>query len=371
VSSSAPRTLTVGIDARAATEEGAGGGRVIRELLRALSAREDGHRYRCYAREAWGELDERFEWRLIKLADPWWHLRAAALAARECDVFLSNSYLTVCLTRTATVTLVYDLTTFDRTLRSNRRSTVVERLTLGLAVRRARAIVAISNATARDLEAHFPRAAGKVTVALLGVSPALGDTLSSAELAELPAPGFVLAVGTLEPRKNLVGLAAAYASLPVELQQLHPLVLAGRSGWRAGDTVKALDALGDRVIRLGYVSDAALSELYRRCAVFCYPSLGEGFGLPVLEAMAAGAAVVTSNVSSLPEVGGEAVEYVDARDPDSIATALRRVLEDRARLAELSTRAVRRAAEFSWSTFSATTLGVLERAAAARSATQP
>jgi glycosyltransferase involved in cell wall biosynthesis len=99
--------------------------------------------------------------------------------------------------------------------------------------------------------------------------------------------------------------------------------------------------------------------------VFCYPSLGEGFGLPVLEAMAAGAAVVTSNVSSLPEVGGDAVEYADPRDVDSICAALRRVMEDAAHQAELGRRGVARAARFSWTTFADTTLGVLERASAA------
>ena len=100
---------------------------------------------------------------------------------------------------------------------------------------------------------------------------------------------------------------------------------------------------------LGYVSDAALAELYRRCAVFCYPSLGEGFGLPVLEAMAAGAAVITSKMSSLaPEVGGDAAEYVDPCDVASIADGLRRVLGDEPRRAQLSREGVERAGEFSW-----------------------
>ena len=111
----------------------------------------------------------------------------------------------------------------------------------------------------------------------------------------LPGAGFVLAVGTLEPRKNLPRLAAAYAALPARGSGAPPARrrrrarLAGRR-----DALAALDALGPSAMRLGHVSDAALAELYRRCAVFCYPSLGEGFGLPVLEAMAAGAAVLTS-----------------------------------------------------------------------------
>ena len=97
--------------------------------------------------------------------------------------------------------------------------------------------------------------------------------------------------------------------------------------------------------------------------MFCYPSLGEGFGLPVLEAMAAGAAVLTSNLSSLPEVGGDAVEYADPRDTASIASGLRRLLSDDARREELQTRALARAQQFSWERFTEIVLTTLERAA--------
>ena len=359
--SPAVRPLRIGIDARAASEVAAGQGRVARELLRAFAARDDGHSYRCYARTPWGELDERFQWRLVTLGDPWWHLRVAALASRECDVFLAtNSFVTACATRCPTVPIVYDLVTFDRSLSPKLRSMIVERLTLRLAVRRAAGIVAISQATARALAARFPRAKGKTTVAPLGVSPALhAQTVTE----DLPQPGFVLAVGTLEPRKNLPRLAAAYAALPAALKQNHPLVIAGELGWQTGPSLAAIDALGSSAIRLGYVSDAALAELYRRAAVFCYPSLGEGFGLPVLEAMAAGAPVLTSSVSSLPEVGADAVEYCDPWQVDSIVQALATLLEDPNRRAELAERGRVRAAGFSWERTAAAVLEALERAA--------
>jgi glycosyltransferase involved in cell wall biosynthesis len=182
-------------------------------------------------------------------------------------------------------------------------------------------------------------------------------------MAALPAPGFVLAVGTLEPRKNLPRLVDAYRALDSVLQADHPLVVVGALGWETGETLDALRSLGSRCTMLGYTSDAALAELYRRCAVFCYPSLGEGFGLPVLEAMAAGAAVVTSNLSSLPEVGGDAVEYVDPHDTSSIASGLRRVLCNEARREDLGRRARSRAAEFSWARFAQIALDTLEGAA--------
>jgi alpha-1,3-rhamnosyl/mannosyltransferase len=360
--SSPDRPLRIGIDARAAVETRAGQGRVARELLRALGERPERHRYICYARTSWGELDERFDWRLVGLGDPWWHLRVAALASRECDVFLStNSFLTACFTRCPTVPIVYDLVTFDRSLGPKLQSMLVERLTLGVAVRRASALVAISQATSDALTARFPHALGKVVVATLGVSPALADAPPG---DGLPAPGFVLAVGTVEPRKNLPRLAAAYGSLPAELRERHPLVVAGEVGWQARESVAALDALGPDAVRLGFVSDAALAELYRRCAVFCYPSLAEGFGLPVLEAMAAGAAVLTSSVSSLPEVGGDAVAYCDPRDAGSIAGALAELLGDPARRGELARRGRERAHEFSWQRTAERVLAALEAAAA-------
>ena len=368
--------LTIGIDARAAAEVPAGRGRVVRELLRALSAHgEDDHRYLLFARRAWEDqalLDERFSWQLIEARDPWWHVKAARAVNRTCEVFLSsNSYLTSLFLRIPAVTIVYDLTTFEPSMRPNRRSTVIERLTLGPAVRRSTALLAISQTTADALVRHFPAAAGRTVVAPLGVTPELAGGLGQGEAAALPPPGFVLAVGTLEPRKNLPRLVDAYSRLPAQLQDRHRLVVVGALGWETGETLNALRSLGQRCTLLGYVSDAALAELYRRCAVFCYPSLGEGFGLPVLEAMAAGAAVLTSNVSSLPEVGGDAVEYVDPKRVDDIAAELELLLRDEARRARLGELARARASEFSWAHFTERVLHTLEDSATSTLRSRP
>jgi glycosyltransferase involved in cell wall biosynthesis len=360
--------LTIGIDARAAAEVAGGRGRFVRELLRALGARSDGHRYILYARRQWleAELDERFSWQLVGAADPWWHLASARRANRECDVFLSsNSYLTLWFLRIPGVPVVYDMTTFEPSMRPNRRSALIERATLGHAVRRSSAILAISHATAAALAERFPRAAALTTVAPLGVTTLEQTAPASANGAAqvLPKAGFVLAVGTLEPRKNLPRLVDAYALLPESLQAQHPLVVVGGHGWETRETLEALHSLGERSVLLGSVSDAALGELYRRCALFCYPSLGEGFGLPVLEAMASGAAVITSNISSLPEVGGDAVEYVDPLDVAGISAALRALLESPSRRAALAALGRERARQSTWQRTAEITLGALERAA--------
>ncbi len=369
--------LSIGIDARAAAEVPAGRGRVVRELLRALNALDAPHRYTLYAREPWAEseLGERFQWHLLDTGEPWWHVRAARAANGGCDVFLSsNSYLTSRFLRIPCVPIVYDLATFDPAMRPKRRSRAIERLTLGGAVKRAAKLLAISQCTAEALINRYPGAASRTVVAPLGVSPALSPNGAGATITEagatggaLPNPGFVLAVGTLEPRKNLPRLVAAYAAMPSALQAAHPLVVAGALGWETNGTVQALHSLGERCELLGYVSDATLAELYRSCAVFCYPSLGEGFGLPVLEAMAAGATVLTSDISSLPEVGGDAVAYTDPTDVAAMTEQLQRLLRDDPLRQELSARARTRAATFSWSAFAQTTLSTLEEAAAHQS----
>ena len=352
--------MIVGIDARAATEEVAGGGRYVRELLRALAARGDDHRYVLYAREEWsGGLDARFSWRLLGRREPLWNLAAARAANRECEVFLStNSYLTTWPLTIPAVPVVYDLVAYDSSLRPSRRSGIIERLTMPLAIRRAAGVVAISEATGRALVERFPAAAGRISVTPLAAAPALAPAGPPAQLPDR----FVLAVGTLEPRKNLPRLVEAYRRLPAALQEEHPLVIVGRVGWEAGETLRALESLGDRCLVLGVLSDEELAVAYARCSVFCYPSLAEGFGLPVLEAMAGGAAVITSDRSSLPEVGGDAVAYVDPTSVDSIAAALEELLGDPGRRDDLGGRAAARARTFSWDRTAELTLQALDAA---------
>lgn len=353
-------TLTLGIDARAATEEGAGGGRVVRELIRALGARPEPHRYLLFAREAWDHpLDERFSWRPLPSPDPLWHLRTARAANHACDAFLStNSYLTVWFLRIPGVPMVFDLVSFDSALRPQRRSGLIERLTLPVAVRRSSALIAISEATSRALTERFASARGKVRVVPLAAS---GLEHRQAELPQgVPVRDFLLAVGTLEPRKNLPRLVDAYRRLPAEMRRAHPLVVTGRLGWQSGETLAALGSLGDAAVQTGFVTDEQLALLYRRCVLFAYPSLGEGFGLPVLEAMAAGAPVLTSNRSSLPEVGGDAAAYCDPTDTADIAAHLQELLGDPARRDEMRDAGAQRARAFSWDRTARSVLDVLE-----------
>jgi glycosyltransferase involved in cell wall biosynthesis len=345
----------------------AGRGRVVRELLEALAGLENEHRFLLYCRRpADGlPLDARFEWREVAARDPLWHVATAARASRACDVFFStNSYLTAWFLRVPTAVEVYDLIPFRPGARAQRRAQVIEKLTIRPGLARAKALVCISEATRADLVELFPRSAGKAVVVTLAANQGFRRRRSAEELEEvrsrhgLDRP-FVLCTGTLEPRKNLVQLIDAYAGLPADLRERHRLVLVGPKGWEADEINRRISATD--VTLLGYVSDDDLAALYQSCAVFCYPSLYEGFGLPVLEAMTSGAPVLASRIASLTEVAGDAARYVDPLDAASIRAGLEGLLgssdEERARLAALGQE---RAASFSWEKTARETLAVLE-----------
>ena len=341
--------LVIGIDARAAAEVPAGRGRYVRELLTALARRDDDVEYRLYARERWGSLDARFTWRLIDAPDPLWHLRAALAANRDCGVFLStNSYLTAWFTRIPCAVFVHDLITFIPEARPQRRAALTERATARPAIARAAQLQCNSDWTRRDLIARFPRAAGKSVVIPLAATPHPEvDAEAAVARLGLDRP-YVLAVGTLEPRKNLGRLIDAWTRLPAHVREVHTLALVGPTGWELDEVLAPVKAAKDDVRVLGFVSDDDLAAVYERCTAFCYPSLYEGFGLPVLEAMQAGAPVVCSNTSSLPEVGADAVAYVNPLDAGEIARVLERVLEDPSERTRLSAAGRERAKAFSW-----------------------
>jgi glycosyltransferase involved in cell wall biosynthesis len=363
---------TFGIDARAATEVPAGRGRVVREILLALAAVDREHRFSLYCRSAWREakLDERFQWVEIRAPDPIWHGMAAQRASCRCDAFLStNSYLTAWALSVPCGVMVHDLVAFIPEARPQRRAATIERLTIGRAVRRADRLICNSESTRTDLERLFPAAAGKTGVISFGAGRSFAKHRDHAEIAAVArrygaTGGFVLATGTLEPRKNLRGLIRAHSALPPDLRETYPLLLVGPRGWEDDPILCAAREAGNHVLRAGFVPDDDLAALYSGCTVFCYPSLYEGFGLPVLEAMQTGAPVITSNVSSLPEVGGDAAAYVNPYDEADIRRSLERLLcspEERARLAE---RGRRQAAGFSWERSARELLAQLEPLAA-------
>ncbi|MCS6927334.1 MAG: glycosyltransferase family 4 protein [Candidatus Binatia bacterium] len=233
------------------------------------------------------------------------------------------------------------------------------------AVAWADALIAISQHTRQDLIERVGAPPDRVVVTYLAPNPLCRRETDPAVLSSLRQryrlPGaFILFVGSLEPRKNVARLLAAYAQLKATLRRDVHLVIAGGRGWLNDNIRPTVHDLGvaEQVHFLGYVPETDLPGLYSLAAVFAYPSLYEGFGLPVLEAMQCGTPVLTSNVSALPEVAGEAALLVTPTDVDDIAVGLARLLEDAALRAELSARGVARARLFSWERCAQETLAV-------------
>ncbi len=236
--------------------------------------------------------------------------------------------------------------------------------------------LAVSRATAASLDQQVGIGAERVDVIHHGISldiQPLARREARRRLRERwqieGAP--VLAVGTLEPRKNLVRLIDAYAGLDEELRQAHPLIIAGAGGWK-NETLLArcaeigndrLRASGATVHRLDPEGDEDLALLYSAAAVFAYPSLAEGFGLPVVEAMACGAPVITSNTSSLPEVAGDAAWLIDPLDTGDIRDALEELLGNPDHRRRLRALGRKRAASFSWAETARRTLDLYRRLA--------
>jgi glycosyltransferase involved in cell wall biosynthesis len=228
----------------------------------------------------------------------------------------------------------------------------------------ARRVIAISDATRRDLREYYRVPNARISVIPHGVDPRLrpADPSTVQELrSRLRLPDrYILFVGTVQPRKNLARLAAAL-SLVQRAGFPHWLVVAGKRGWLADVVEEQIHASGmsHRVVQLGYVAANDLPALYSGADAFCFPSLYEGFGLPVLEAMACGTPVVAADRAALPEVVGNAALLVDPYRPADIAASLGRVLSDESLRRELIERGHARASQFTWQRTAHETLALL------------
>ncbi len=379
----------IGIDYTAAARQRAGIGRYTRELVTALLAletsEERARQYVLFAAtggldaQAWRPtLEPGFErqaetrgvrLRTVPLTDDWlarlWHRLRLPIPIETItgalDLFYSPDFVLPPTRRsTRTLLTVHDLS-FLRYPEAFVPSLLryLERV-VPRSVARADLVLADSAHTRSDLISLLGAPPEGVRVLYSGVDarfhpgraqdpPVQGERERLEVRYDLGAGPYVLSVGTLQPRKNYVRLIRAFSAMPVTPQRPKlQLVIAGGRGWLYRDIFAEAEKHGDRVRLLGFVDDSDLPALYRNAALLAFPSLYEGFGLPVLEAMACGTPVVCSNASSLPEVAGEAALLVDPLDVDGWGRAIARVLEDADLRRGMVARGLAQAARFSW-----------------------
>jgi alpha-1,3-rhamnosyl/mannosyltransferase len=358
--------VKIAIDARVAADVPAGRGRYVRELLNGLARLDADHEFLLYATRPWseGSLDQRFRWHTVSARGLAWAISAGRQMSHDADVGLAcTSYAVTAPWRIPGATIVWDFAAFDRRLRTPRGS-LLERLTLPIATRRCGAFVAISESTREELTRRYPRLRAKATVAYPGADERFSPQTEADDEEVLLRHGlrrpYALATGTLEPRKNLPRLIDAFASLDERRRRGWTLALAGAAGWQTDATFASVAAHRELVRTLGYVPDRELACLYRHAEIFCYVSLYEGFGIPVLEAMQSGTAVLTSSVSSMPEVAGGAARLVDPREVASIREGLADLLGDAELRRRGASAGLGRAGQFDWGNSARHVLETLE-----------
>src|SRR5687768_1264429 len=371
--------MRVAIDARKLHDFGIG--TYIRNLLRQLARIDRDTEYVLLCQEA--DLDVGTllgaNFRTVLEPSPNYSLREQihvpwVLHRERPDVYHAPHYVLPAGVRCRSVVTIHDCIhlMFPQYL-PNRAAYAYARAAMWAAARRSDRILTVSEASKRDILHFFNVPPEKIVVVYNAIDEHFRVTPSDEDVARVRERyqldhRFVLYVGNIKPHKNLVRLIEAFAALRSgELEDTKLLII--------GDEISKLPALRRAVHQyklhkhvrfLGYVSDQTLSVLYRLTALFVFPSLYEGFGLPPLEAMASGAPVVTSNISSLPEVAGGAAELVDPYDVESIGEGLRRVLDDPAHAAEMRRKGLTRAREFSWDRSVARTHEVYQTVGAAR-----
>jgi glycosyltransferase involved in cell wall biosynthesis len=356
--------LRIGVDARPLATPGTGIGRYLTELLRRLTTLD--HEWILYSDRRLHLPDDiaatfhrhgAVRGRALSTVFSQFHFSQWASQDR-LDVFWSpRHHLPLTLNVPSAVT-IHDLVWRKVPTSMIRFGRLSERLLMPSAIARAARILVPSHSTARDLAEHFPEAAGRVRVV-----PLAADLVRRNVLVDepLPAQPYMLVVGTIEPRKNHDRILDAFATVASHVNMKHRLVVVGAEGWKSSEVMQRLRRQHDGFVTYtGAVGDEMLAFYYANADFVVAPSLYEGFGLQVLEAMSFGKPVITSNISSMPEVAGQAALLVDPYSVSAIADAMRTLIENRTLHARLCRRGLERATDYSWDMSARATLTVLE-----------
>lgn len=356
----ANKSMIIGIDARPLSyPQLTGIGVYLNSLLQAIQELDQENQYYLISNGAihfevvnprWKKLEGRLPQR--KIGTLWMQVFVPRLASTlKLDLFWGPRHqLPLFMPKEIkTVLTVHDIVhlLFPRTM--SLPNLVAERLLMQRSIRRADYVMADSQSTASGIQEHYQVRPTKIGVVYPG-GPTVSEQMHSPVSDDEKLPGkYFLFVGTLEPRKNLRAILGAFALLDTEREDVN-LVVVGNIGWKNKDVMSLLKAhrYRSRIHFTGYVDAARLSFIYRNALCLLYPSLYEGFGFPILEAMTYGVPVITSNISSMPEVAGDAAMLVNPNDINELANAMNMILSN-GNLRDLMVfKGYKRLKEFSW-----------------------
>jgi glycosyltransferase involved in cell wall biosynthesis len=349
------------IDAHMVGERESGNERYIFNLLRALHSLELPAEFLIAgtAPELFEGLFQRLgRWRFVQVSSsPWRRLfvELPRLVRAEGVSLLHVTYAGPIQCDCPVISTVHDISYLPHPEWFSLKDRLVLRCGVGVTLSRGAAVITVSDYSKNEIMKHYRLPEDRIHVTKEAADPRFRllrpDEAGRDRLAEMGVRfPYILAVGNLQPRKNLTRLVQAFVRLRQESGISHQLVLAGKAQWRESELYEVVRCAGieQDVLFTGHISDNELVRLYNAADVFVYPSLYEGFGLPVLEAMACGVPVVTSCITSIPEVAGEAALLCDPCDVDALAMAIGRILQDRNLNNDLRINGLRHAASFSW-----------------------
>jgi len=359
--------MLIGIDASRAVAACPTGTEVYsRRLIQALLTLESPHRFRLYLRSTSpANTFPGAELRVIPFPRLWTHLRLSwEMAHRPPDVLFVPAHVLPLIHPRVSLATVHDLGYLYFPEAHPWRQRLYLDLSTRWNARIAAHLLADSEATKADIVAHYGTPPDKITVAYPGRDETLAPVRDPASIEAVKTRygivgDYFLYLGTLQPRKNLARLIAAFAALPPETV----LVLAGKRGWLYEDLFAQVGRLSleGHVLFPGYVPDEDKAALLSGAVAFVFPSLYEGFGLPVLEAQACGCPVITSTTSSPPEVAGDAALLVNPSDTEAITAAMQRIATDSGLRKTLIERGFVNVRRFSWAACARSVLSIIEQ----------
>jgi len=351
--------MKIAIDIRTAGGEKAGKGWYTFHLVQNLLRQDHKNEYILYARDGipgFGEF-KNARVKLFSSKGMFWHFQVARDIQKEkADIFFApSSYIipSILPAKIKTVLTVHDLVAFLYPNTHNKKATIIEKLLLRRALRRAAHVCAVSENTRTDILQRFHYNPSKIDVIYCGASEEFkpippGKLREFIQQTNLPE-NFFLAVGTLEPRKNYLNLIKAFKEVSDRYPDYY-LIIVGKNGWDYEQIYAAIkeNYLNKKVHLLGYLSNKSLVNLYSLARALVFPSFYEGFGIPPLEAMECGCPVIASHTSSIPEVVGNAAIFINPESHVQIAEAMLKFIKDPEFCAHLREKGFTQAEKFSW-----------------------